>query len=172
MVKLFIIFIIFIIYLLSLYFKKTKEPLTLPIGKVTINFSTIPSRIKFLEPILKKMSLHKNINNIFINIPREYKRFNEKVVIPDFINKYHKVKIFWLDKDYGPLTKIIGPLINPDIKSEDVILITDDDKDNNENWSNKLIYNIEKNDNKIYSYSFNNFELKRKIIWGAVGIWV
>ena len=41
---------------------------------------------------------------------KNYNRFNEPIVIPDFIQKYDKVKINYIENDYGPASKFIGTL--------------------------------------------------------------
>ena len=80
-------------------------------NKIIICFSTIPSRIKDLEPIVLSL-LNQSLrpDKIYINVPIKYRRFSEKFIEPEYLRKYEKVKVFYLDEDYGPATKLLGIL--------------------------------------------------------------
>ena len=39
-----------------------------------------------------------------------------------------------MDKDYGPASKFIGTLLNPDVKDNDYVFITDDDVEKKDFW--------------------------------------
>ena len=134
--------------------------------KIIISLTTIPSRIKYLEPVIESL-LDQNIipDMIYLNIPKKYKRFNEEIVIPDFIYKYQKLNIFQVDKDYGPATKFIGSLQNPEIKNNDLIVVTDDDIIKKSCWLEKLIDCHQPN--KVCG--FVEKRLGQGIIWGYLG---
>jgi hypothetical protein len=134
--------------------------------KIIISLTTIPSRIKYLEPVIESL-LDQNIipDMIYLNIPKKYKRFNEEIVIPDFIYKYQKLNIYQVDKDYGPATKFIGSLQNPEIKNNDLIVVTDDDIIKKSCWLEKLIDCHQPN--KVCG--FVEKRLGQSIIWGYLG---
>lgn len=163
--KLLFIMIVIFLLIVTIHIQKTcsfVEHFTLQ-PKVYINFTTIPPRIKLIEPVLQSLDSQRT-EKVFINIPQKYKRFNEKMIIPDFIHKYN-VDIFNVDEDYGPLTKLMGPLLNPSISPDSIIIITDDDNIRDEGWANKLVESVRSNPNKVSAYQY----FKKDIIWGALG---
>ena len=118
----------------KLYFKKPK---------IYISLTTIPSRANqkvFIQNIRKFIQEQENtyvkIEKIFINIPKEYKRFKEKInthVIED-LKKIKQIEIIYLDRDYGPSSKYLGPLINNKFNIHDsLLIIIDDDRIYNDN---------------------------------------
>ena len=115
------------------------------VNKLIISLTTIPTRIDKIANVLESL-LNQTIkaDMIYINIPKKYSRFSECAKVPDFItNKYNdRVKIFYLEEDYGPATKFIGSLLNPDISDKDIILITDDDIENGYKLYNKHIEDL------------------------------
>ena len=94
-------------------------------NKLIVSLTTIPSRINLLEPVLDSF-INQTIrpDMIYLNIPKKYNRFKNCSKIPDFLIKKENIKIFYLDKDYGPGTKFIGSLLNPEISKNDVIVVT------------------------------------------------
>ncbi len=138
-------------------------------NKIIICFSTIPSRIKDLEPVIQSL-LNQTLrpDKIYINVPIKYKRFSEKFIEPEYLRKYEKVKVFYLDEDYGPGTKFIGALLNKEISENDYVFITDDDVKKRKYWLNILFKKfISLKKTTICSYVELN--LGKKIIWGYMG---
>lgn len=89
--------------------------------KVVISLTSIPSRFEFLIKIIENLKLQIH-NEIWINIPKNYKRFPEwNGLIPNFESKI----IVNSCEDYGPATKVIGPALILD--PEDLIVYLDDD---------------------------------------------
>ena len=134
--------------------------------KIIISLTTIPSRINMIEPVIN--SLCNQVvkpNAIYINIPREYNRFGKCSDIPLFLTNNKKVHINYLDNDYGPATKFIGTLINKDIKSNDIIVITDDDTIKEKHWLSGLL--IFYKYNSIIAYEEKN--LGKGVVWGYLG---
>jgi hypothetical protein len=137
-------------------------------NKLIISLTTIPTRIDKIENVLESL-LNQTIkaDMIYINIPKKYSRFSECAKVPDFItNKYNdRVKIFYLEEDYGPATKFIGCLLNPDISDKDIILITDDDIEKTNIWTTKLL--------NCYAHTkvccFEERKIGKEIIWGYLG---
>ena len=93
-------------------------------NKIIISLSTIPSRVDNIKDVLYSLvnqSLEPDY--IFINYPKKYKRFDEILKIPEYINEdeklKNKVKFFQTEEDYGPGTKFIGSLINKEISDDE-----------------------------------------------------
>ena len=89
--------------------------------------STIPSRIQNINNILANINSQTlKPNKIFLNIPYNYRRFeNEKITENDlkFINK-ENIEIIRCD-DYGPGTKIMGSIKK--VRKYDCVILLDDD---------------------------------------------
>ena len=136
--------------------------------KTYISFSTVPPRISKIEPILDSL-VNQSVkpDKIFINVPRKYDRFDNELIIPDFIETKFKdiVEIFYLEKDYGPATKFIGSFLNDQIKEDDFIVITDDDVLKVKDWLDTLIQFHQ--DKRITGFVERN--LGKEIIWGYLG---
>ena len=134
-----------------------------------ISLSTIPTRINDIEPVLESL-INQTVKpyKIFINAPKKYARFSEKLVIPEFLSKKKfkdVAEVYYTDEDYGPATKFIGSLINKEIKPNDLLLITDDDIIKQNKWIEILLKNHK--NNRVTS--FVERSLGNKIIWGYLG---
>ena len=108
--------------------------------KCFISLSTIPSRIilpQFINNIKDLVNCQTYpIENIFIVIPKKYKRFDMKIPneIINSLLSIDKVIILYIEIDYGPASKYLGPLLNYKEQLKDNILIViDDDRKYNEN---------------------------------------
>lgn len=118
----------------KLYFKKPK---------IYVSLTTIPSRANqkiFLENIKKFIREQQNdyvqIEKIFINIPKEYKRFKDKIntKVIEELKEIKQIEIIYLEKDYGPSSKYLGPLILNKYNIHDsLLIIIDDDRVYNKN---------------------------------------
>jgi hypothetical protein len=134
--------------------------------KIIISLTTIPSRINKIEPVID--SLCSQILKpylIYINIPKKYNRFSECPEIPSFLKFNKKVRINYIDTDYGPATKFIGSLLNENINSNDIIVITDDDTIKERHWLSGLL--IYYKYNNIIAYEEKN--LGKEVVWGYLG---
>ena len=140
-------------------------------NKIIISFSTIPTRINDIEPVVKSL-VNQSLkpDKIYLNIPKEYKRFNEKLIEPEFLKKeeYKCVEIFYMDKDYGPASKFIGTMLNPAVSENDYIFITDDDVEKKEFWL-KTLYDKFIALKQTTICSFVELNLGKEIIWGYMG---
>ena len=129
---------------------------------IYISLTTIPERLIdpwFYNNLLHLMNLNGNYK-VILNIPYHYKKNNEKYIIPDNIRELKKKKLIInrIKEDYGPLTKLYGPLLNDDISDNSAILICDDDIVYNKDFIT-IIYNKYKTDkNKLYTYCSNRIE--------------
>lgn len=135
--------------------------------KVIFSLTTSPSRLLNLESVIESL-LHQDypIEGIEINLPLKYKN-SEEYIIPDFLAtnesgiciKYPKVKIFRIEKDLGPGTKIIPTLMRY-LSDEKVYLISvDDDNRYPERLASSLLKGLVLYGNdKIYC--FGGYDLK------------
>ncbi len=88
--------------------------------RVIVSFTTSPSRLLKVKPVIESLLRQDyEIAGIEINLPRKYKN-TEEYVIPYFLKSddesnvsklYPKVKIYWIENDLGPATKIVPTIL-------------------------------------------------------------
>ena len=138
-----------------------------PRGKTYVSFTTIPTRIEHIEPALKSLRNQSiKIDGIILNVPINYKRFSDPIVIPEFVKKYGVI-VNKVSDDYGPATKILGALNCSKVRHNDILIITDDDLEKTQWWAKNLVNRVNKDDRKIHS--FVEKKLGKGIIWGYMG---
>ncbi len=108
--------------------KKLENNITnyLKCHKVYISTTTNPERIKILTITLPQI-ITDYVDEVHVNIPLKYKNkedYDDKDI--DELSKIPKVKIFRVDKDLGPVTKILPTLKRIDDKDSIIISIDDD----------------------------------------------
>ena len=145
-------------------------------NKNFICFTTIPSRFDNLINIINYINLNfKNqFNRIKIYIPKKYIRFSNQYKIPSIVLNIDNVDIVKCDKDWGPATKFIGPLLDNNIDDKDNIIVIDDDNIKDLSWLNISKYYINKYPDSIIQLrvcSFLNIpiNIKFKHIHGVSG---
>ena len=116
------------------------------IPTVIISFTTLPSRIDKLEPLLIDLSQQTHPpNKIIINIPSKSIRENKKYKIPGFFKKYKKVSVNYCKKDWGPATKFIPTILKYKKDPDLIIIVIDDDTE----YPNNLIANYLKYEKRL-----------------------
>ena len=105
--------------------------------KIYIGLTTIPSRINILINNLNNFIKNQKYDyeKILITIPKKYRRFNKSINEEsiELLNKNKRVEIIYIENDYGPASKYLGPLMNNYIKNDDLLIIIDDDRIYNKN---------------------------------------
>ena len=93
--------------------------------KVVISMTTIPSRINRLKPtITSLLDSSKRVDKIYLNIPK----ISCKGVlyhIPNWLKSLKNIEINYIEKDFGPATKLI-PILRKENKKTIIIVIDDD----------------------------------------------
>lgn len=120
--------------------------------KYYFSFTTSPQRVKNLKPILEKLQ-NQTIKpeKIIVNIPPKFKRTNESYDY-DVITKLEKdvplVHFNKIEKDFGPISKVIGGLqYIEDVNS--IVIICDDDIFYKNDFAEKVINKLNNNKNKV-----------------------
>ena len=134
----------YIFYIGSSHNQIILKKLNFQIPKIYVSLTTIPSRINILIENLKYFIKHQNegIDKIYINIPIKYKRFKENITQENIneLKKINKVEIIYLEEDYGPSSKYLGPLMKYKRELENnLLIIIDDDRIYNENLVRNFI---------------------------------
>ena len=118
---------------------------------IYISISTIPQRLKNLnqsvESLLKQT---RKPDKIFINIPYNYKRFNETIKdnqIPKFDNSLVEITRC---EDCGPGTKLLGSLNK--FEKNSLVILADDDHVYEDYMVEKFFYFYSKAPNNAYSF--------------------
>ena len=94
--------------------------------RVVVSLSTIPSRIKTLNTVLKSL-LNQTypIDLIYINLPYWSKREDCEYPLPDLYNFSTQIRILRCE-DHGPITKLY-PVLAEETDPETLIITVDDD---------------------------------------------
>jgi len=140
--------------------------------KVYISMSTNPIRLIKIPSILNLLDLT-NIYEIHINLPKYYRNNKNEIYNKndiDFIKKIDsKIKVFTIEKDIGPLTKII-PTIKRVNDNNAIIISIDDDIGYPYDMVSKLIhYSVKKPKQILCGAGFStndypNSDFNRKLL--------
>jgi hypothetical protein len=72
-----------------------------------VSLTTSPDRLVFVPIVLNQLDLGL-VDEIQLNLPRKFGRKQQAyTVIPETIERYPKLKIYWHDADDGPIMKIL-----------------------------------------------------------------
>lgn len=108
--------------------------------KIVVSLTTIPSRIARLTKTLESIyNQNYSPDAIYLGIPRY--SIKEQCLYPQ--QELPRVRTVWLDKDYGPLCKLLGALVaeqDPDT----IVLTLDDDMYYPPNLIQELVQKMEK----------------------------
>ena len=118
---------------------------------IYVSLSTIPQRLKNLNQSVESL-LKQTVkpDKIFINIPYNYKRFNETIKdnqIPKFDNSLVEVT---RSEDCGPGTKLLGSLNK--FEKNSLVILADDDHVYEDYMVEKFFYFYSKAPNNAYSF--------------------
>lgn len=101
--------------------------------RVVASFTTIPSRIKNLEPALTSLVRQtKTLDHIYLSLPRRSLKPGEEQIayeLPAFLQKSvfsNTVSIVWLEYDYGPVCKLFGGWLSEHDPNTCIIILDDD----------------------------------------------
>ena len=126
---------------------------------IYISISLIPSRLNNLQETIETLLKQtKKPDKIFINIPYQYKRFNETIKeseIPHFNNDIIEVT---RTDDYGPGTKLLGSINK--VEKNSLLILADDDHLYKDYMIEKFFEFYSKDPNNAYSffvYPIENF---------------
>ena len=78
--------------------------------KVYISLTTSPLRISKILPVLETLDLE-FVENILLVLPVKFSRDGSEYVIPKEIKDFPKVKILRIEKDLGPITKLLPAIV-------------------------------------------------------------
>jgi hypothetical protein len=99
---------------------------------LTVSMTTIPSRLPLLSTVLEHiLSQSCSDFDLRLYLPEFCERTHERYELPNYLTEYgHKLKICTTSRDYGPATKLLGPLetieAKPGEERGSVITIDDD----------------------------------------------
>jgi hypothetical protein len=125
---------------------------------VYISMTTIPEHLKsdwWYNNLKRNMSFLDSNHSIIVNIPNVSLK-GEKYIIPDKVINLQKENSEQLilnrvDKDEGPITKLLPTLRNNIIKDSDIIIICDDDLYYKPNVFKLLEQGVNSNPNEVSS---------------------
>jgi hypothetical protein len=99
--------------------------------RVVIGLTTIPSRVGFLGPVVAALADQTRVPDaIYVSVSKTFKRENIDYPVGEIASILRKNtgtlgKVLMLDRDYGPLTKLVGMWMHE--RDPDTLIITADD---------------------------------------------
>jgi outer membrane lipoprotein-sorting protein len=127
--------------------------------KVYISLTTSPTRIKYLHHVFNSLNLE-HVDKIILSIPKLYGRDQKPYAIPDHIKNYNKLIINQIEKDLGPITKLIPAIkyvlensSDPKFASDNIIITVDDDTGYPRGMVNEIIKQMVDSDNTVVGAS-------------------
>jgi hypothetical protein len=142
--------------------------------KVIVSFTTSPSRLLRVKPVIESiLNQDYEVYGIEINLPKKYKN-TEEYILPNFLElkedsnickHYPKVKIFRIENDLGPGTKIIPTILRYIGNTDPNLYLVSIDDDNK--YPERLISSLLKGmklygENHIYCIGGYNLRLASK----------
>jgi len=149
------------------YYRESKN-VDLPF-KIVFSLTTTPFRINNVSPTLDTL-VNQTIkpNYILLNLPYKYDRTDEYYKITSFLNYYDNVVVNRFDKDYGPVTKLIGAIKYIPKDSDTWIIVCDDDDLYLQETLENYIKYINKNKKVVYCISGFNFLINTNIFGNGI----
>ena len=118
---------------------------------IYVSISTIPQRVKNLNESVKSLlNQTQKPDKIFINIPFEYKRFNETVDVNEIPKFDSDIVEITRCEDCGPGTKLLGSLHK--FEKNSLVILADDDHIYEDYMIEKFWYFYSKAPNNAYSF--------------------
>lgn len=122
--------------------------------------TSIPSRFAKSKGVLDSLTVQQRVkpDRLIVTIPRAYKRFpNASVQIPEFMASNPQITVLRVDRDYGPATKILGPLLFSNISPDTTVVVTDDDTPKLPGWLEYLTAKLKENPDALITLSKHPF---------------
>jgi FkbM family methyltransferase len=97
---------------------------------INVCFSTIPPRFSNLDLIIQSFKEQVIVpDRVIIVVPEEYHRFSyDKSEIISICEKYNNfVHLMFVEKDYGPATKVYGAIHSLELYPDSYVMVCDDD---------------------------------------------
>lgn len=108
--------------------------------RVVVSLTTSPTRIRYLKRVVDNLDLE-FVDRIYLNIPEQYGRSNEKYVIPSELLDYPKLVINRIANDLGPISKIVPGIerARKELGRSVLVVSIDDDTAYPKNFINEFI---------------------------------
>lgn len=129
--------------IIKCYLKKTpKVDKSKILQNVVISFTCTPVRIYKIWPTINSMLLQSQLpSKIYLWIPKHFKRFSNTGIdkIPTFLKNNPLIQIEFIEKDWGPATKLLPCLEKFKHQPDTKIIVIDDDRIYPKNFVKDLV---------------------------------
>lgn len=106
---------------------------------VIVSLTTSPNRLQFLPWVFKTLDMSL-VNEIHLNIPVQYQNKSDMKYSQEELHTlaawFPKLKVFWNEKDIGPIMKLL-PTLNRVLDPKTIVITIDDDMA----YPKNLVYN-------------------------------
>lgn len=132
-----------------------------------VSMTSIPPRFASLDKTLNSLNKQQiKPNQIFLNIPIKFNRFNYKKYNFQYLLKKYKNLVITKSSDYGPGTKLLGSLEK--VLDYDYVILVDDDHIYKKEMLEIFYNQAKKNLDNSYSFCVNDI-MDCKVGQGADG---
>lgn len=126
---------------------------------VHVNMTTIPERFEsdWFAANMRRMMTSMRGNFVWwCNVPPSFGSTGQLYVVTQKVKQlladFPNFRLFYTAQDWGPITKMLGGLHNPDIKLTDAMLICDDDVQYLPDFVQIAAAHFAKNPSRVYTY--------------------
>ena len=126
---------------------------------VHVNITTIPERFAsdwFASNMRRTMTVMRGKFVWWCNVPRVFDYTGEPYVVTNKVRRlladFPNFRLFRTAKDYGPITKLLGPLYNPEIPMTAPLLICDDDFEYKDEIVRVAAAHFKRDSTRVYTY--------------------
>ena len=126
---------------------------------VHVNMTTIPERFEsdwFAANMRRMMTSMRGKFVWWCNVPPSFGSSGQPYVVTEKVKQlmadFDNFKLFHTAQDWGPITKVLGGLYNPDIKLTDPMLICDDDVQYLPDFVQIAAAHYAKDPTRVYTY--------------------
>ncbi len=122
--------------------------------KIIVSLSTIPSRIRHIEPVIRSL-INQSVppDEIHIQLPKYCIKEQRGYDIPAFFKDYEQLIVNVPDKDLGSSTKWFYPLQYLKNENNTFLIIVDDDCSYQEDSIELLLKRLSEDENCCYCYT-------------------
>ena len=141
---------------------------------VHVNMTTIPERFAsdwFASNMRKTLTTMRGKFVWWCNVPPVFEHNGEPYVVNDkvqqLLDEFPNFRLFHVNRDDGPITKVLGPLYNPEIHMTAPLLICDDDFEYKNEFVRIAAAHFAHDSTRVYAYGgrrvtgFQGFALQK-----------
>ncbi len=150
-----IILLILMLYISLQFYRihKWKHNICIKKHRIVVSLTTTPGRLKHINTTVASLNNQTmKPDKIYLNVPYKYAKTGESYVIPDELHNNPNLTINYVEKDYGPGTKLLG-VLKVEQDPNTMIIIVDDDITYDKDLIKYLYHGSQDHPNSVITFS-------------------